>query len=93
MQVILKLVIVRVKKREARIWISVLIRPCVPLSGIRGMVNQVILVKVSVGAAVIARKVTGPVVASALTFGVSFASLFTFRLVLMRVVLSPISSC
>jgi hypothetical protein len=57
------------------------------------MFNQVIFVKISVGAAVIARKVTGPVVASALTFCVPFASLFTFRLVLMRVVLSPIGGC
>ena len=70
--------ILRVKDGKASIRISIRIRPRVPLSGVKGVFNRVIISEISVRAIVIAGKVTSPILATALTLGVPFTSFFAF---------------
>ncbi len=73
-----------------------MIRPRVPLSGLRGtfkrIVNSGVISEISVRAIVIACKVTSPILASAMTLVLSFTSFFSFniRWIVGRSVASPV---
>ena len=71
-----------------------MVRPRVPLRGLRGTIKRIInsgvMIEISVRAIVIAGKVTSPILAPAMTLVLSFTSFFAFRWIVGRSVASPV---